>query len=73
MACGIQFPDQGLNSSHLPWEHSVLATGPPGMYQRWYVGTSVRMQIKSQMNKFTLSLLSPPHTGDPSTYSMGLF
>ena len=29
-ACGIQFPDQGLNLDPLHWEHGVLATGPPG-------------------------------------------
>ena len=29
-ACGIKFPDQGLNPSPLHWELSVLATGPPG-------------------------------------------
>ena len=29
-ACGIQFPDQGLNSGPLLWECRVLATGPPG-------------------------------------------
>ena len=29
-ACGIQFPDQGLNPSPLHWELGVLATGPPG-------------------------------------------
>ena len=27
-ACGIQFPDQGSNTSSLHWEHKVLATGP---------------------------------------------
>ena len=30
VACGIQFPDQGLNLGPLHWEHGVLATGPPG-------------------------------------------
>ena len=29
-ACGIQFPDQGLNPRPLHWEHRVLATGLPG-------------------------------------------
>ena len=29
-ACGIQFPDQGLNLGPLYWEHRVLATGPSG-------------------------------------------
>ena len=28
-ACGIYFPDQGLNPSLLQWEHGILATGPP--------------------------------------------
>ena len=27
-ACGIQFPDQGLNLGPLQWELRVLATGP---------------------------------------------
>ena len=27
---GSQLPDQGLNPHPLHWEHSVLATGPPG-------------------------------------------
>ena len=29
VACGIQFPDQGLNLSPQHWEFRVLATGPP--------------------------------------------
>ena len=29
-ACGISFPDEGLNLGPLNWEHGVLATGPPG-------------------------------------------
>ena len=28
-ACGIQFPDQGMNVGPLHWEHAVLATGAP--------------------------------------------
>ena len=28
VACGIWFPDQGPNLG--PWEHGVLAAGPPG-------------------------------------------
>ena len=30
MACGISFPDQGLNLGTLHWEHGILATGPQG-------------------------------------------
>ena len=30
VACGVQFPDQGLNLGLLHLEHGVLATGPPG-------------------------------------------
>ena len=30
VACGIYFPDQGLNLGSLLWEHGVVATGPPG-------------------------------------------
>ena len=30
VACGIWFPEQGLNLDPLQWEHRVLATGPPG-------------------------------------------
>ena len=30
VACGIVFPDQGLNPGSLHWECKVLATGPPG-------------------------------------------
>ena len=30
VACGIWFPDQGLNLGHLHWEQAVLTTGPPG-------------------------------------------
>ena len=30
VACGIQFPDEGLNPGPLHQEHAVLATGPPG-------------------------------------------
>ena len=29
-ACGIWFPDQGLNGGPLHWEQRVLVTGPPG-------------------------------------------
>ena len=29
-ACGLWFPDQGLNPDPLHWECRVLATGPPG-------------------------------------------
>ena len=29
VACGIWFPDQGLNLGPLHWECSVLTTGPP--------------------------------------------
>ena len=29
-ACGIYFPDQGLNPGLLNWELGVLATGLPG-------------------------------------------
>ena len=32
VACGIQFPDQGLNPGPLHWEVRVLATGPPGTF-----------------------------------------
>ena len=32
-ACGMQFPDQGLNPGPLHWECGVLATGPPGKTQ----------------------------------------
>ena len=31
VACGIWFPDQGLNLGPLHWECRVLATGSPGM------------------------------------------
>ena len=29
IACGLWFPDQGLNPGLLHWEHIVLTTGPP--------------------------------------------
>ena len=29
-ACGIKFPDQGLNPGPLHWEHRVLPSGSPG-------------------------------------------
>ena len=32
-ACGIQFPDQGLNPGHPHWECGVLSTAPPGKSQ----------------------------------------
>ena len=32
-ACGIQFPDKGLNMDLLHWKHGVLATEPPGKSQ----------------------------------------
>ena len=33
-ACGIQFPDQGLNSGPLHWECRVPVTGSPGKSHR---------------------------------------
>ena len=30
VACGIEFPDQGLNPCPLNWEYGVLPAGPPG-------------------------------------------
>ena len=30
LACGIQFPDQGLNPGPVHWEHGVLAAGLSG-------------------------------------------
>ena len=36
-ACGIQFPDQGLNLGPLLWQHRVLATGPPGKCPKYLV------------------------------------
>ena len=35
VACGIQFPDQGLNPWSLHWEHRVLVTKPPGKSQEY--------------------------------------
>ena len=35
-ACGIYFPDQGLNLGPLHWESGVLATGPPGKFLKSY-------------------------------------
>ena len=29
-ACGVKFPDQGLDPGLLPWQSGVLATGPLG-------------------------------------------
>ena len=41
-ACGISFPDQGLNPGSLHWELRVLTTGPPGKCLK-LLGTSSRM------------------------------
>ena len=38
MACGIQFPDQGLNPGFLHWKHKILATGPPGKSRERILG-----------------------------------
>ena len=35
-ACGIYFPDQGLNPGPLHWDSRVLATGPPGKFLKSY-------------------------------------
>ena len=35
VACGIEFPDQGLNLGPLHGEHGVLATGPPEKLLMW--------------------------------------
>ena len=34
-ACGISFPDQGLNPGSLPWECRVVVTGSPGKSSRY--------------------------------------
>ena len=41
-ACGIQFPDQGLNLGPLHWERGVLLSGPPGkpLYYLLHLTTS---------------------------------
>ena len=36
VACGIQFPDQGLNPGPLHWELGVLVTGPPEKSQQHF-------------------------------------
>ena len=46
-ACGIYFPDQGLNPGLLNWELGVLATGLPG---------------ESLVNLFQGLMNSPLHT-----------
>ena len=32
VACGIRFPDEGLNLDPLHWKYRVLTTGPPGKF-----------------------------------------
>ena len=51
-ACGIQFPDQGLNPGPLHWELRVLTTVPPGkslgqllMNKIWSTGFRVPKSI----------------------------
>ena len=51
-ACGIWFPDQGLNPGPLHWELGVLSTGPPGKslffffgHASWLVGFSTQPGI----------------------------
>ena len=54
VACGLQFPDQGLNLGPLDWEHRVLTTAPPGKSQTFLFKTSLQKNlkhIKSRENK----------------------
>ena len=37
VVCGIEFPDQGLNMRPQHWEYRVLATGPPGKSQAYFL------------------------------------
>ena len=50
VACRIEFSDQELKLSPLHWEHSVLATGPPGKSQNeFFLKLS---QSKRNLRKF---------------------
>ena len=47
LSCG--FPDQGWNPGSLPWEHEVLATGPPGkcpLHHLFKVSTCEWQQVR---------------------------
>ena len=41
VACGVYFPDQGLNPGRLHWELRVPTTGPPGKSFLFVVGLRV--------------------------------
>ena len=45
-ACGIWFPGQGLVPGPLHWEHGVLATGPPGKSQVFFLFVCLFLRIK---------------------------
>ena len=44
-ACGIQFPDQGLNLGSLHWECGVLTTAPPGKSLKRFIIRNLLMPL----------------------------
>ena len=65
-ACGIQFPDQGLNPSPLHWELGVLATGPPGKSQN---GCLFKYLLTDRTHPWGLAFV-PWHTGSVSLHTL---
>ena len=65
-ARGIQFPKQGSNLGPQPWEHRVLAIGPPGKSYK-------QLLNKTPTNHFnTAETIWGPYSNKPQT-SQGIF
>ena len=58
VACGIWFPEQGLNLDPLQWEHSILAPGPPGK------SMCLLLRLHDESRKLSLKLLQISWKGE---------
>ena len=54
-ACGICFPDQGLNPGPWHWEIRVLVTGPSGKSQIWLISRTIDLILLAHLNLWTES------------------
>ena len=60
----MQFPDQGLNLSLLPWEHGILATGPLGKSQLFTKGFIVIL-VALSLDFFSQQCVGSEHYSKP--------
>ena len=49
-ACGICFPDQGLNPGPWHWELGVLVTEPSGKSQIWLISRAIDLILLAHLN-----------------------